>query len=191
VPNGVATVVNNYALAPAADMDEIVCQNRAAIAWLWHHAEEFGADRARIHVSGHSAGGHLAAMMLATDWPGFESGLPADLVKSACAISGLFELEPIRLSYLNDTLHLDAAMAARNAPLLQTYARPAPLLLVLGEDESEEYHRQSRAMAALWQRLGYRCELVVPKGLDHFSIVESLGEPDSDLTRRQLALVRS
>jgi len=186
VPNGVTTVVTNYALAPDHDMDEIARQNLAAMAWLWRHAGDYGADRARIYVCGHSAGGHLVAMMLATDWPGFGDGLPKDLVKGGCAVSGLFDLEPIRLSYLNETLKMSPEVAARNSPLEQTYPVKAPLLIVLGADESDEYHRQSRDMHALWRKLGYPSELVIPEDLDHFSIVDSFGDPESDLIQRQL-----
>jgi len=185
-PHGVATAVNNFGLAPGHDMDEIVRQNRAALAWLWRHARELGADPARIHVAGHSAGGHLAAMLLATDWPAFEPGLPADLVKGACAIGGLFDLEPIRLSYLNKTLRLTPEQACRNSPLLQRFARPAPLLLVVGIDESEEYHRQSQAMHELWRGLGYPVDLDIPDDLDHFNVVNQLRHPDCALVRRQL-----
>jgi arylformamidase len=186
VPNGVATAITNYVLAPHADMDEIVRQNRAALAWLWRNARELQVDRDRIYVTGHSAGGHLAAMLLATDWPRFGADLPPDLVKGACAISGLFELEPIRLSYLNQTLKLTPEAAARNSPALLEYPRRASLFLLLGEDESAEYHRQSEHMAAKWRALGYPCEYVVPGNLDHFAIVDSFGDPAADLVRRQL-----
>lgn len=185
---GALVAVNNYALAPAARMDEIVRQNRAAAAWLWRNARALGGDPDRIFAAGHSAGGHLAAMLLATDWPAFGAGLPPDLVKGACAISGLFDLEPIRLSYLNDTLRLDAAEAARNSPARLAYPRPAPLFVVVGEDESEEYHRQSAEMAEKWRALGYPCEYAAPPGLDHFAIVDSLIDPDAELVRRQAAL---
>jgi arylformamidase len=187
VPNGVTTVVNNYVLAPHADMDEIVRQNRAALAWAWRNAAELGADRSRIYVTGHSAGGHLAAMLLATDWRRFGDDLPTDLVKGACAISGLFELEPIRLAYLNQTLKLTREMAARNSPALLDYPQSAPLFVVVGEDESAEYHRQSEHMAAKWRERGYPCEYLVPRGLDHFAIADCLVDPAADLVRRQLA----
>lgn len=186
-PHGVATAVNNYALAPGAGMDEIVRQNRAAVAWLWRHARDFGADPDRIYVAGHSAGGHLAAMLLATDWPAFDSGLPRDPVKGACAISGLFDLEPIRLSYLNRTLRLDPAAAARNSPERLEFPVPAPFFIIVGEDESDEFHRQSAGMAAKWRGLGYPCDLLTPPGLDHFAIVDSLIDPGAELVRRQLA----
>lgn len=186
-PNGVATVLTNHVLAPHGSMDEILAQTRAALAWTWRNAADFGADPSRIFVSGHSAGGQLAMMMLATDWPAYGSDLPQGLVKGASAISGLFELEPIRLSYLNDTLRMDAAMAARNSPALLDYPRPAPLLLVPGADESDEYRRQSRDMARRWRDLGYPCEMYVPAGLDHFSVVDSLIDPNAELVARLLA----
>ena len=186
VAHGVTTIVNNYVLAPLGDMDEIVRQNRAALAWIWRNATDFGADPHRIYVTGHSAGGHLAAMLLATDWPNFEAGLPRNLVKGACSISGLFELEPIRLSYLNEKLGMDREMAERNSPALLEYPITAPLLMVVGKDESDEYHRQSKAMADKWSELGYKHELFVPDGLDHFAIVDSLIDPHADLVQWQL-----
>ena len=186
VPHGITTIVNNFVLAPHGNMDEIVRQNRAALAWIWRNAKDFGADPDRIYVTGHSAGGHLAAMLLATNWPGFEAGLPRDLVKGVCAISGLFELEPIQLSYLNEKLAMDRAMALRNSPALLEYPMAAPMLLVVGEDESDEYHRQSKVMAEKWRKLGYEHELLVPHGLDHFAIVDSLIDPQADLVQSQL-----
>ena len=186
-PHGVVTAVNNFGLAPAYDMDAIVRQNRAALAWLWRHARDFGADPARIYACGHSAGGHLAAMLLATDWPALAPDLPADLVKGACAIAGLFDLEPVRLSYLNEKLHLSATQVARHSPILQRYPARAPLLLVVAADESDEFHRQSAEMAALWRSLGYPTDLIVPQDLDHFSVADQLGQADCALVRRQLA----
>jgi arylformamidase len=181
------TAVTNYALAPEVDMDEIVRQNRAAMAWLYRHAAEYGGDRHRIYACGHSAGGHLVCMMLATDWPAFSPGLPQDVVKGACAISGLFDLEPIQLSYLNEVLRMTPKSAARNSPLQQTYVTKAPLLLVLGADESDEYHRQTSMMAAFWRQRGAPTKVVIPDNLDHFTIVDSLIDPAADLVHKQLA----
>ena len=185
-PHGVMTVVNNYDLAPTVDMDEIVRQNRAAIAWLYRHAAEYGGDPDRIYVCGHSAGGHLACMMLATDWPTFAPGVPQDAVKGVCAISGLFDLEPIQLSYLNDTLRMTPEMAVRNSPVQQSYATQAPLLLIVGADESGEYHRQTHLMADFWRARGAHTEVIVPENLDHFSIVDSLYDPAAELVHKQL-----
>ncbi|CAN0457081.1 unnamed protein product [Phaeothamnion confervicola] len=185
-PHGIATAVNNFSLAPDASMDEIVRQNRAALAWLWRNAHTYGADPDRIYVCGHSAGGHLAAMLLATDWPAFGPGLPAGLVKGACSIGGLFDMEAIRLSYLNKTLKMSPDEAMRNAPLHQRYPVPAPLSLVVAVDETPEYHRQSQAMADLWRGLGYPVDLVVPHGLNHFDVANQLIDPTCDLVKLQL-----
>ena len=113
---GIAFAALNYALAPAAAMDEIVRQCRTAVAWLWRAAPGYGCDPARIVVAGHSAGGHLAAMMAATDWT-HQGGLPAGIVRGACCVSGVYDLEPLRLSYHQAVLRLDARAVARNSPI--------------------------------------------------------------------------
>ncbi|MDF2782192.1 MAG: esterase [Geminicoccaceae bacterium] len=116
VAAGAAVALLGYDLAPAVDMDRIVAEVRQGIAWLHRQGAAQGFDPARIFLAGHSAGGHLAAMALATDWPR-EWGLPADAIKGVCAISGVFDLEPIRRCYLNDVLALDPEQARRNSPL--------------------------------------------------------------------------
>jgi arylformamidase len=185
-PHGVATAVNNFGLAPDWTMDAIVEQNRAAIAFLWRNAAAHGIDRDRLYVAGHSAGGHLAALLLATDWPAYAADLPPGIVKGACAIGGIFDLEPIRLCYLNETLHLTAGQVERHSPLRQDYPVSAPLLLVVAEDESPEFHRQSAEMADFWRGLGYPVDSVVPAGLDHFDVVNQLRDPGCALIRLQL-----
>jgi arylformamidase len=186
-PAGAATAVVDYGLIPAVTMDELVDQCRRALAWLWEHADEQGFDRERIHVSGHSAGGHLVAMLLATDWPVFRGGLPADLIKGGCGISGLYDLEPIRLCYLNEELGLDSVTVARNSPVRLIARNPAPLLLPVGELEGSEYRRQSEDLASAWGRQGLSPEVLVMTGHDHFSIVDQLGDPQSELSRAILA----
>ena len=186
-PHGVATVVINYGLAPDCRMDEIVRQNRAAAAWVWRNAASFGGDPARIHTLGQSAGGHLAAMLLATDWPAFGADLPADLVKSAISISGIYDLEPIRLCYLNDKVGMDEAEARRNSPVAQRYPVAAPLMLVSGDIESDEYERQADAMAAVWEALGYPLGRLELPGYNHFTMADQLRDPESDLARAVIA----
>lgn len=189
-PHGVMTVVNNYGLGPAHDMGEIVRQNRAALAWIWQHAAEYGGDRNRIYVTGHSAGGHLAAMLLATDWPSVAPGLPAKLVKGACAIAGIFDLEPIRLSYLNETLRLTTEDVECYSPIRQRYPISAPLLLVVGGDESDEFQRQSKAMERFWRSRGDRAALVVVYRRNHFDVLDQLRQPDCELVQLQLQHIR-
>ena len=182
-PHGVATVVIDYGLAPDYRMDEIVRQNRAAAAWVWRNAASFGGDPARIHTLGQSAGGHLAAMLLATDWPALGADLPTDLVTSAISISGIYDLEPIGLCYLNDKVGMDEAEAQRNSPVAQHYPVAAPLMLVSGDIESDEYARQADAMAAVWEVLGYPLSRLELPGFNHFTMADQLREPESELTR--------
>ena len=172
------TVVVNYALIPGVDMDELVAQCRRALVWIWHHAPEHGGDPSRIVVSGHSAGGHLVGMMAATEWPALDPGCPPDLAKKGLSISGLMDLEPIRLCYLNEVLGLDGDAARRNSPMLQANRSNAELLCVYGDQEGEEYRRQSDGLAARWENTASRSL----EGHDHFSIVMMLDQPQSVLS---------
>lgn len=178
---GAAVVNVNYALAPRVAIDEIVRQVRAAVAWTWREAKRFNGDPARIHVAGHSAGGHLAAMAALTDWEGFAPGLPAGVVKSATAISGVYALEPVRLTYLNDALKLDAAAARRNSPALYAGKGAAPLALVVGADETAEFLRQQRDFAAAMARAGAAVEALEVPGRHHFDVIHDLAEPGTRL----------
>ena len=132
LPHGIMTVVINHGLAPDFQMDEIVRQSRAALAWLWHHADDYGGDRNRIYVAGHSAGGHLAMMQLATNWSETDDDIPPNIVKGVCTVSGIFDLEPIRLSYLNRPLRMGAEEAYRNSPLSLDYSVKTPITMVVG-----------------------------------------------------------
>jgi arylformamidase len=180
-PAGALTVAVNYGLVPSIDLDELVRQCRAAVAFVHRHAREWGGDPERISVSGHSAGGHLVAMLLATDWAAF--GAPGDVVKAGCAISGLYDLEPIRLCYLNDVLKLTPEVARRNSPVHLAPSRPTPLILALGGTEGPEYHRQTDELAGAWRARGVPIEVLDLAGHDHFSIVAELESPFSPLAR--------
>lgn len=184
---GAATVVVDYGLIPRVGMAELVAQCRAALAWLWHEGPDYGLDRERLFLCGHSAGGHLVATLLATDWPRFGPDLPVDLVKGGCGISGLYDLEPIRLSYLNVDLKLTPADVDAFSPVRLTLPRPAPLLLPVGELEGPEYRRQAEDLVSAWRRQGAMPELLVMADHHHFSIVDQLDDPLSELSRAIVA----
>ncbi len=178
----VMTVLADYPLAPADDMTAIVTACRRAAAWLYRNGAAHGGDPERIFVSGHSAGGHLTAMLMATPWPDFGADLPRNLVKGGCAVSGLFDLEPIRLSYLNKVLCLSPADVAMYSPVRLTPATSAPLIAALGALESAEYHDQSRALAAAWSEKGTPvAHLIILPGDHHFSVLDRLTDPASPL----------
>ncbi len=156
-----------YTLAPAARMDQIVDEVRRAVVWVIDHAKELGGDSARVYVSGHSAGGHLTAMAMT------ESRLAGGV-----AISGIYDLEPIRLNYLNEKLGLDPAETERNSAMRHLPRNAAPLVVTVGLGELPELVRQSQEYAAAWQAHGLRGRyLPVPKH-DHFSILEELAQPN-------------
>jgi len=188
VSAGAMVVLPNYALCPAVGIEQIVLQLVQALAWVWRHAADHGGDPARIVVAGHSAGGHLAAMLLACDWPAVAPDLPADLVKGALAISGVFELEPLRHApFLAPDLHLDAASALRLSPA----AMPAPrgrLVAVVGGDESEEFLRQNALIASAWGPDAVPVCEPVP-GRHHMNVLHELAEPASRTHRLALQLL--
>ena len=188
VAAGAMVVVPNYALCPAASIEEIVGQQRAALAWVWRQVVAHGGDPARIVVAGHSAGGHLAAMMLATDWPGVDPGLPADLVKGALSLSGVFELEPLRHApFLAPDLRLDAATAERLSPSVLG-APKQPLFALFGGDESEEFLRQNALIAQAWGPAAVPVCEAVP-GRHHMSVLGELAEEGSRTHRLALQLL--
>jgi arylformamidase len=187
---GVCVVVPNYALAPAVTIPQIVMQLVHALAWTHRHIKEFGGDAKRIVVAGHSAGGHLAAMMLSCVWPVFDPRLPPDLVKGALSISGLHELESImHTPFLQASLHLTREDARRASPALL----PAPLHGVLntvcGGAESDEFIRQNRTIRDAWgaERVPV-CETL--PGLNHFSVLEAFAQPGHALHRMALGLAK-
>lgn len=175
-------VIVNYALIPSVNMTELVRQCRAAVAWTFENAATFGGDAGRIHVSGHSAGGHLTAMMMTTDWTAFGDTLPADLVKSGSAISGIYDLEPIRLGFMQETLGFTTEDVAAFSPIGLTPATKAPLIVSVGGSETDEFIRQSEEFVPVWKQAGINCSLMVVPGMNHFTILGEMAEADGALT---------
>lgn len=181
VTAGAVSVVVNYALMPGVTMAELVRQCRAALAWTHANIARYGGDASRIFISGHSAGGHIVAMMLAADAPP-GTGDASAIVKGAVAISGLFDLEPIRLCYLNETLGLTADEVRPASPLYNPPAHATPLVVCYGGAESEEFARQSATYGAAVEAAGGACEVRAIGNEDHMSIAASLAAADSELT---------
>jgi arylformamidase len=177
---GVATVVVNYALCPDVTIDEIVRQTRAAVAWTYNNAPSFGGDPERIHVTGHSAGGHLTAMLLVTAWE-CVYGLPIDIIKGACAISGLFDLAPFPYTFLQPKLQLNWDQVLRNSPILHVPEWAPSLLLVYGEDETAEFKRQSDDFLTAWKAKGLDTDLLTLPDKNHYDVIDGFLDAESPL----------
>ena len=188
VDAGAMVAVINYALCPEVDIEEIVRQTRACCAFLWKNPDVHGGDRDRIHVAGHSAGGHLAAMLMATDWPDYEAGLPRDLVKSGTLLSGLYDLEPVTLTSVQEDVRIAADSVARISPLTLTPATEAPMAISVGGAESGEFRRQTKELAEAWRSHAPVDYFEMP-GLNHFTILTETAAPGNRLTDARLRLM--
>jgi arylformamidase len=186
---GACVVIPNYALCPAVTIPEIVAQMVRALAWTWRHIRKYDGNPARIAVAGHSAGGHLAAMMLSTDWRAHAADLPPDLVKRALSISGLYDLEPLRQTpFLANDLRLTEEHVRQASPILLPAPQQGTLATVCGADESEAFVQQNALIREVWgERAVPVCEAL--PGLNHFSILETIVEPGQRLHRLALDLL--
>jgi len=161
-------------------MDEIVRQMLRASRWLWLHAEDYGMDQDRLYVSGHSAGGHLTAMLMTALWPLFDARLPKDLWKGGLAISGLYDLRPLlHVDFLQPDLRLDEASALRLSPAFLPPATRAPVMTCVGGAESSEFLRQNALLRERW-RGAFAGDIAMP-GKHHFSVMDGLVEQSSAL----------
>ena len=174
---GAAVVVPNYDLCPAVTIPEIVMQMVQAVAWTWRHARELGGDPSRIRVLGHSAGGHLASMLMACDWKQVGRDLPAHLVKQVLSISALYELDSLLATpFLQSSLRLTPEDARRASPAYLPAPSQGRLFTVAGAEESPEFIRHNHLIQQAWGQTRVPvCEDLA--GLNHFSIVEALTQP--------------
>jgi arylformamidase len=188
---GVTTVLLTYPLAPEVAVDQIVSSCRKAIKWLYSNLSGYNGDPDQIYVAGHSAGGHLAAMLLATDWQLFDRNIPANVLKGVCAVSGLFNLVPIRLSYVNKVLKMNMETAECNSPLMLEPSNKCPLILAVGEAETAEFNDQSKELYTCWKGKLIDIQLLQLPGLNHFSIVDSIADPQSLIHQALLQLMKT
>ena len=171
---GFGVVIPSYQLCPAVTIDDIITDIRLLCAWVWRNYQR------KIIVTGHSAGGHLAAAMVATNWTEFD--LPGDLVPAGLGISGLYDLRPLIATKLNETLKLDDTSARKASPLLWPTPQQKVFQAWVGGDESAEFIRQSDTIAACWTGAGAPTASVAVPNKNHFTVIAELTDATSDMT---------
>ena len=194
VPHGHVLVVVNYALLPGVRMDTLIAQCRRAVRWTCAHIEAHGGDPTRVNLFGHSAGGHITAMMLADDGTAAPDAIDPAAITGACSLSGIFDLDPIQRCFLNDVLALGDEEVRGFSPVRLPRRIHAPLRLAVGQEEGAEYLRQSAELARAWSKpqadnpQADNPHLWCAPGHDHFTIRAALGDPAHAVTRYALGL---
>jgi len=182
---GIAVAVAGYDLCPIVTIADIIEQIRRACIFLWQRLGR------RMLVYGWSAGGHLSAAMVATDWPSLYPRAPADLVAAGYAISGLFDLNPLIKTSMNQDLRLDADGARRLSPQFWPLAAGRVFDAAVGALESNEFRRQSQSIAQAWRQAGAQTRYEEVAGMNHFTIVDALADPQSAMVARIAELTRA
>jgi arylformamidase len=186
VAAGATVVLPNYDLCPSVRITDITHQIRRAIVWVYKNIAKHNGDPKRIYVSGHSAGGHLTGMMIATDWSK-QGRLPRDLIKGTAPLSGLFDIEPHRHSQLQPDIRLTAKEAKAMSPMYLPPVIKAPSIVAVGGGEPDLFHWQSLEYAARLRLARIKTEFIATPGDNHFAITDRLGNARDPLTRALIA----
>jgi len=182
-----------YDLCPTVTITEISAQAREALKFIWKNSDLLGINRNLVTVMGHSAGGHITQMMMGTNWPAYSNDLPIDLIKAGVPISPLSLLEPVRLTEaLNAGIRMDAKEAESESPMINhPPCTDAPQLVVVGGDETEEFHRQANMYVDAFASQKRLIEMYIVPGVDHFDELNILADTDSELFAKIIKLIRS
>ena len=181
VSSGIDVALIGYQLCPGTSMTNIVDKIREAIVWIWNNASDYSISRHRINVSGHSAGGHITGMVLATDWSTISNNLPKDIVKTGIPISGLYQLDPIRETTIADALGLNDEESLALSPHFYQPQTEAPILVTLGGGETPEFHWQTNKFLKRWKNFKAPLDYFAEPDVDHFGVVERLANSESQI----------
>tara|TARA_Y100001936_G_C16094323_1_gene690370 strand:+ start:17321 stop:18205 length:885 start_codon:yes stop_codon:yes gene_type:complete len=189
VPRGVSWVATEFTKVPQGSLSNQVRQNRDAVAWVYNNAEKYGWNRDQIYIAGHSSGGHMCGMVLVTDWQKAYD-LPQNLIKGATAISGMYDLEAVYLSYRNNYLNLSEAEWRENSSILHIPAEcDVPLLIGCAEHDTAEFHRQPEEFLKAWQAAGHSGEFIELMDRHHFTGSMCFGEADHPLFQKMCDMI--
>ena len=185
---GYSVAVMNYQMCPDVRLTEIAPQARNAVKWLWRNADELDIYRNKFNIMGHSAGGHLTAEMLFTDWTHEADDLPKDLLNAAVAVSGIYDFEPILFCSENEGLRMDDAEAKTASTIYRQPSVDVPHIVAFGLNEPTDMHRQSRSYAKTFADDFSELEVIAVDGADHFETVDVMVDEDSELFNRTCEL---
>ncbi len=186
---GFDVVLVNYQMCPDVRMHEIAPQIREAVSWLFRAQSEIGINLESLHIMGHSAGGHLTAEMMATNWSVTNPAIPASQIRTGIAISGIYDFEPILYCSENDGLRMDAAEARAVSTYLRSPEMMGKMLFAYGLKEPADMHRQSKSIYKKWAGSLDRAELLGIPNADHFETVDVLADEHSELFRTILGFI--
>ncbi len=184
VDAGIDVALIGYQLCPDASMTNIVEKTRKALIWLWKNGDSHGICRDRINFSGHSAGGHITAMMLATNWPELDQSLPSDLIKTGIPLSGLYQLDPLRSTTIGKALGLDDTESTALSPQFLRPTTNAPILVALGGGETESFHWQSDEFVERWREFQPQLEYFAEPEADHMGLIDRIADPHSEIFKK-------
>ena len=188
---GANVIIVGYDLCPNVSMTRISEELREAVSFIWNNGKILGINRDKISVMGHSAGGHLTQMMMATDWPARDSAFPTDIIKAGIPVSPLSYLEPVRLTLaLNANLQMDAKEANLESPMINhPPLTNAPQLVVVGGAETDEFHRQSEMYVNSFRTQQRMIDMYVVPDVDHFDELNVLADQESTFFKKVCAMI--
>lgn len=181
VQRGFSVALMNYHMCPEVALSAIAPQARRAAAWLWRNADTLRIPRDNFNVMGHSAGGHLTAEMLLTDWRDEDATMPRDVIHAAVALSGIYDLEPILYCSENAGLRLSIEEVERASPIHRRLVSACPQLIAYGSNEPRDMHRQSIDYCRIFRNQGAKIELYAIPGADHFDVCNVIANDKGEL----------
>ncbi len=190
VNSGFTVVLTNYNHCPKVTIPQITVQNRTALHWVYQHCSDYSGNPQKIFVAGHSAGAQQAAMLMLECNDGTNS-LSNNVIKGCIGISGIYDLTPLMHSWLQPDLRLDKGTIADQSPLLQQNVKCAPALLLVGQDESTEFKRQSKDYADQLISEGNAAQFAEIASRNHFSVIQDLYDSNSQTSRIVKAFIEA